>query len=176
MKLTPLDIQQQKFKVKLRGYDRQEVETFLEMVSEDISSLLKEYNASKAELKKHEVQLNDFRENERVIQQTIMATQKVVDDLKRNAQRESELIISEAKVEAEKIVNDAKLRAEKMISEGREALEKIRKDLSDLKNRKMECEFAFLSMLESHLRLLKSEEKDMWEEDEEDEQGEASEE
>jgi len=41
MKLTPLDIQQQKFKVKWRGYDAQEVETYLEMVAEDVESLLR---------------------------------------------------------------------------------------------------------------------------------------
>ena len=78
-------------------------------------------------------------------------------------------------MEAEKIVNDAKMRAEKIIGDGREALEKMRKELNDLKNKKMECEFAFLSMLESHLRLLKSEEKGMWEE-EDNEQGEETEE
>ena len=106
MKLTPLDIQQQKFEVKLRGYDKQEVETFLEMVSEDVESLLKDHNKLRDELKKCELQLADFRENERAIQQTIMTTQKVSDDLKRNAQRESDLILSEAKVAAEKITND----------------------------------------------------------------------
>jgi len=157
MRLTPLDIQQQKFKVKWRGYNAQEVETFLEMVSEDVESLLKEYNKLRAELQKYEAQLADYRENERSIQKTIMTTQKVSDDLKRNAQRESELIISKAKVEAEKIINDAKIQAEKMMSGSRLEVEKMRRGLNDLKNKKMECEFSLKSMLESHLRLLKSE-------------------
>lgn len=157
MKLTPLDIQQQKFKVKWRGYDAQEVETFLEMVSEDVESLLKEYNNLRAELQGYEAQLADYRKNERAIQQTIMTTQKVSDDLKRNAQRESELIISEAKVEAEKIINDAKAKAEKMIGDSRIELERMRRELNELKNKKMECELTLKSMLESHLRLLKSE-------------------
>ena len=115
MKLTPLDIQQQKFKVKWRGYDAQEVETYLEMVAEDVESLLREYNKLKDEMQKYETQLADFRENERSIQQTIMTTQKISDDLKRNAQKESELIISEAKVESEKIINDARTQAEKIL-------------------------------------------------------------
>ena len=157
MKLTPLDIQQQKFKVKWRGYDVQEVETFLEMVSEDVESLLKEYNKLRDELQKYEVQLADYRENERSIQQTIMTTQKVSDDLKKNAQRESELIISEAKVESERIINSAKEQSEKMMSSSRLEVEIIRKQLNDLKNKKMECELSLKSMLESHLRLLKSE-------------------
>jgi len=157
MKLTPLDIQQQKFEVKWRGYDRQEVETFLEMVSEDVESLLKDCNKFRDELKKSESQLADFRENERAIQQTIMTTQKGSDDLKRNAQRESEPILSEAKVAAEKFINDARTHAEKMMGGSRIEIEKLRKEFNDVKNKKLECELALRSMLESHLRLLKTE-------------------
>ena len=156
MKLTPLDIQQQKFKVKFRGYDAQEVETFLEMVSEDVESLLKEYNILRDELKKIEAKLADYRENERAIQQTIMTTQKVSDDLKRNAQREAELLISEAKVAGEKSINDARAQADKMVTDSRIELEKMRSELNDLKNKRMECEHAFKSMLEGQLRLLNS--------------------
>ena len=157
MKLTPLDIQQQKFKVKWRGYDAQEVETYLEMVAEDVESLLRGYNKLKDELKKCDTLLVDYRENERSIQQTIMTTQKVSDDLKRNAQREAELIISEAKVEAEKISNDAKTQAEKILGNSREEIENKRSEINDLRNRKLECELSFKNMLESQLRLLKSE-------------------
>ena len=157
MKLTPLDIQQQKFKVKWRGYDAQEVETYLEMIAEDVESLLKGYNKLKDEMRKYENQLADYRENERSIQQTIMTTQKVSDDLKRNAQKEAELIISEAKVEAEKIINDAESQAEKIMSKSREEIEKKRNEINDLRNRKLECELSFKNMLESQLRLLSSE-------------------
>ena len=157
MKLTPLDIQQQKFKVKWRGYEVQEVETYLEMVAEDVESLLKEYNKLKDELQKNEAQLAGYRENERSIQQTIMTTQKVSDDLKRNAQKESELIISKAKVEAEKVINDAKVEAEKTLGNSREEVEKKRSELNDLRSKKLECALSFRNMLESQLRLLKSE-------------------
>ena len=154
MKLTPLDIQQQKFQVKFRGYDKQEVEAFLEMVSADIESLLQESNTMKVDLQKCEAQLVDFRENERAIQQTIMTTQKISDDLKRNAQREAELIISEAKVAAGKIMNDARAQVEKVLSESRLEVGSLTKELNDLKNRKMEYELSFRSLLESQLNLL----------------------
>ena len=154
MKLTPLDIQQQKFQVKFRGYDKQEVETFLEMISADVESLMQESNTVKVELQKCEAQLVDFRENERAIQQTIMTTQKISDDLKRNAQRESELIISEAKVAAGKIMNDARAQAEKIMGDSRIEVGNLTRELNDLKNRKMEYELSFKSLLESQLRLL----------------------
>lgn len=154
MKLTPLDILQQRFKVTWKGFDRQEVETFLELVSEDVGTLLQECARLKDDLAKCEAQLVDFRQNERAIQQTIMTTQKVSDDLKRNAQREAELIISEAKVAAGRIMNDARTQAEKVIQDGRAEMERLTKDLSDLKNRKTQFDLAFRSLLESHLRFL----------------------
>lgn len=154
MKLTPLDILQQRFKVTWRGFDRQEVETFLELVSEDVGSLLQECSNLKTELEKCEAQLVDFRQNERAIQQTIMSTQKVSEDLKRNAQREAELIISEAKVAAGRIMNDARAEAEKLIHEGRNEIARLTKEINDLKNRKVQFEMAFKSLLESQLRSL----------------------
>jgi len=156
MKLTPLDIQQQKFQVKWRGYDKQEVETFLEMISEDVEALMQECNKLKSEIQKCETQLVDFRENERAIQQTIMTTQKVSDDLKRNAQREAELIISEAKVAAGRIMNDARAQAEKVVGDSRYEVGKLTKELHDLKNRKIDYEVSFKSILESQLQLLQS--------------------
>ncbi len=154
MKLTPLDILQQRFKVTWRGFDRQEVETFLELVSEDIGSLLQECSNLKVELEKCEAQLVDFRQNERAIQQTIMSTQKVSEDLKRNAQREAELIISEAKVAAGRIMNDTRAQAEKVVNEGRNEIAQLTKEINDLKNRKVQFEMAFKSLLESQLRFL----------------------
>ena len=156
MKLTPLDIQQQKFQVQWRGYDKQEVETFLEMVAEDVEALLQECNKLKGEIQKCEAQLVDFRENERAIQQTIMTTQKVSDDLKRNAQREAELIISEAKVAAGRIMNDARAQSEKVVSDSRSEVGRLTQELHDLKNRKMDYEVTFKSILESQLQLLQS--------------------
>jgi len=156
MKLTPLDIQQQKFQVQWRGYDKQEVETFLEMIAEDVESLMQECNKLKSEVQKCEAQLVDFRENERAIQQTIMTTQKVSDDLKRNAQREAELIISEAKVAAGRIMNDARAQAEKVVGDSRNEVGRLTKELHDLKNRKMDYEVSFKSILESQLQLLQS--------------------
>jgi cell division initiation protein len=154
MKLTPLDILQQRFKVTWRGFDRQEVETFLELVSEDVGSLLQECSSLKAELDKCEGLLVDFRQNERVIQQTIMSTQKVSEDLKRNAQREAELVIGEAKAAAGRIMNDTRAQAEKLIQEGRNEIARLTKEIHDLKNRKLQYEMAFRSLLESQLRSL----------------------
>jgi len=42
MRITPLDIQQKQFKMKLRGFDVEEVYGFLEIVREEMEDLLRE--------------------------------------------------------------------------------------------------------------------------------------
>ena len=42
MRITPMDIRQQQFRVRFRGFDRQEVDTFLADVAEDYERLVKE--------------------------------------------------------------------------------------------------------------------------------------
>ena len=50
MKLTPLDIQQQQFRTALMGFDKKEVDTFLDLLANDVEELVRENNALKDEL------------------------------------------------------------------------------------------------------------------------------
>lgn len=49
MKITPLDIQQQQFRVKFRGFDMVEVDNFLDVVANEYEELLREINQLKEE-------------------------------------------------------------------------------------------------------------------------------
>jgi len=42
MKITPLDIQQQQFRVRFRGFDMVEVDNFLDVLANEFEELLKE--------------------------------------------------------------------------------------------------------------------------------------
>jgi cell division initiation protein len=52
MKITPLDIQQQKFKIRFRGFDPQEVDLFLEQIADGFESLLKENEKLQEEIRR----------------------------------------------------------------------------------------------------------------------------
>lgn len=54
MKITPLEIKRQLFKKSLRGYDSVEVETFLEMVSNEVEDLIRENRELKDQLLQQE--------------------------------------------------------------------------------------------------------------------------
>jgi len=117
MKLTPLDIQQMRFSTRLRGYDREEVDHFLEVVTSAYEEVLKDHQALRDQLSGLERQLSDWRRKEETISQAVLATQDVVKDLKQNAGREAELIVKEAELRAETLVRDAQAQVAAMEGE-----------------------------------------------------------
>lgn len=109
MRLTPLDIKKQEFKKVVRGYDADEVDAFLEMVSDDFESQIREKNELSDELLKLKTQLQDYQSVEDTLKETLMTAQESVNESRKNSNREAELLIREAELKAEKILGDAKL-------------------------------------------------------------------
>ena len=107
MKITPLDIQQMRFSTRFRGYDREEVDHFLEVVTSAYEEVLKDHQTIRDQLAGLERQLSEWRRKEETISQAVLTTQDVVKDLKQNAGREAELIVKEAELRAETLVRDA---------------------------------------------------------------------
>jgi len=93
MRITPIDIRQQQFTLKLfRGFDVQEVDTFLEDVANDYEQLLKENALLKEQLMDLEERARGTAEREKVLQETLVTTQRMVEEWKENARREAQLL------------------------------------------------------------------------------------
>lgn len=143
MRITPLDIQQKQFKVKFRGFDMEEVYSFLELIREELEELLKENSMLKEKVAILENQLEEYRKIEQSIRDTLMTAQKLVEDYKTNAKKEAELIIKEAELKAENIIKEAQ---EKVV--------KIHEDIVDLKGIRRHFKEEIRRLIESHLRML----------------------
>lgn len=117
MKLTPLDIQQMRFSTRLRGYNRREVDHFLEIVTSAYEEVLREHQVLRDQVSGVEGQLSEWRRKEETISQAVIATQDVIKDLKQNAGREAELIVKEAELRAETLVRDAQVQVAAMEGE-----------------------------------------------------------
>jgi cell division initiation protein len=104
MKITPLDVQQQEFKSRFRGYDPEEVDAFLRTVSEALEDLVKENAALKEQLEGTQGQLQGVRQKESVLNDVLVSTQKMTENLKQAAHREAELILKEAELKAEDVL------------------------------------------------------------------------
>jgi cell division initiation protein len=131
VRITPMDIRQQQFSVKMfRGFDTQEVDAFLEDLAGDYETLVKENALLKEQLQVLEERTRGIEERERVLQETLVTTHKVVEDMKESARREAALTVREAELNAEKILETARAE-EAMIHAGVEALKRTRRQLTE---------------------------------------------
>lgn len=108
MKVTPVDIQQIGFRRAFRGYDRQEVDAFLTGLSETFEEMNKENREAKERIAALETSLEELKRKEDLLNQTLVSAERMVDDMKRQAQREAELRIREAEVAAETLTRKAR--------------------------------------------------------------------
>jgi cell division initiation protein len=108
LKITPIDLRKQEFKKALKGYERHEVNAFLEMVANELEEFLREHAALTERIRDLDGKIGDYRQMERTLQETILNAQKTVDDLKKNAEKEAEVLLKNARVEAEGILSAAK--------------------------------------------------------------------
>ena len=130
MRITPMDIRQQQFTVKMfRGFDVQEVDTFLEDLAADYETLLKENALLKEQLQALEERSRGLEDRERVLQETLVTTQRVVDEMKEAARRETTLMVREAELKGERLVETARV-SEASIQVEIAALKRMRRQLA----------------------------------------------
>ncbi len=108
MKVTPLDIQPICFRRAWRGYDRHEVDAFVSSLSDTFEELLKENREAKDRIGALEGSLDELKRKEELINQTLVSAERMVDDMKRQAQREADLRVREAELSAETLTRKAR--------------------------------------------------------------------
>jgi cell division initiation protein len=148
MRITPLDIKKQEFQTKMRGFDKTEVVSFLEVVSEEMEELVRENLELKEKMQRAADKLANYSKIESALQNTLVASQESAEQMKAVAEEKAELIIREANSQAEKIVDDAY-----------EKLSELRREHISLKNQRAAFLVNFRSLLESQLKLLELMEK-----------------
>jgi cell division initiation protein len=146
MKITPLDIQQQQFKLTFRGFDIHEVDAFLNLVSSEFEELIRESNRMKEELKKREQELSIYKDQEESIKSALVSIQSITENVKLNARKEAELIIAEAKLQAKKIISDAQA-----------DLAELTRQCTELRNQRTQLEASIRSVIQGHLNLMHAE-------------------
>lgn len=149
MALSPLDIHNKEFGSKWQGYDKDEVNEFLEQVMKDYENVLEENKTLKSDLKQTQEQITHFNSIEEALQKSILTAQEAAEDVRRNSMKESKLIIKEAEKNADRIVNEALSRAQKIAVE----IEDLKKQSKVFRNR-------FKMLIEAQLDLVNA---DDWE-------------
>jgi cell division initiation protein len=149
MKMTPLDIQQQQFRVRFRGFDMVEVDNFLDLLANEFEEVLKENSQIREEDRRKLERINQLEAGEKELRDTMVSVQRTTEEMKNNARKEGELIIEEAKLNARKIVEAAQAQALQ-----------IEAEINQLKRQRAEFEASLRATVEMHWRLLESTQED----------------
>jgi cell division initiation protein len=143
MKITPIDISSHRFAKKMRGFDPEEVRSFLNLVAGEFERLVIENNALKEELSQIKSGLADYKERERILKETLLTAQKLAQDMKEEARKEAQLVIKEAEFKGGQLLDQAARKAGQI--EGMIQNLRVERDAFEQRVR---------SAVEQHLRLL----------------------
>jgi len=104
MNITPIDIQQKRFHVTFRGFEQTEVETFLDQVREEMEALMREVTELREFRQVYDDRMSEVRQKEETVKNTMVMTQKLMEDQKDNARREAALLIKDAEIRSQQII------------------------------------------------------------------------
>ena len=143
MGVTPLVIKQKEFSIRFRGFDVQEVDGFLEEAARELESQEAALESLKQENHRLNLENQGYRKREDSMKNAMIQSQKVLDQMKENAEKTVQVTIANAEVEAEKILSRAHKR-----------LAQLHSDIIELKRQRIQLEMQISSVLESHSKLL----------------------
>ena len=129
MKVTPLDLRQQRFQTVMRGYDRGEVQAFLLEVADDYENALRENDKLRQDVVKLDAVLGEHRGQERNLRNTLLTAQKLADDIKEQAQNEAGIIVREAEGRADLLLQKTQAR-----------LDEVQREIEALRMKRREVE------------------------------------
>ncbi|KZZ83162.1 MULTISPECIES: DivIVA domain-containing protein [Bacillaceae] len=149
MPLTPLDIHNKEFNKGFRGYDEDEVNEFLDQVIKDYEMVLRDKKEFETRVAEMEERLSHYTVIEETLNKSILIAQETAEEVKRNAQKESKLIIKEAEKNADRIINES-------LSKSR----KVAMEIEELKKQSKVFRTRFQMLIEAQLDLLKNDDWD----------------
>ncbi|MBV8369489.1 MAG: DivIVA domain-containing protein [Candidatus Eremiobacteraeota bacterium] len=101
-RITIVDIQHKEFKKTLQGYDRNEVNEFLDEIIETLEDEAQARAALQGEIADLRERISHFKAMEDSLQSTLLLAQRTADEVKAAAHKEADLVKQEARIAAER--------------------------------------------------------------------------
>ncbi len=160
MLLSPLDIQQKQFRVRLRGFDVREVDLFLEEIADTVDALQADNARLKEELRRAKQASAKVKERAENLVPAAPDTRPPADELQDNAHQSAEAILA-----------DAEAKAGKTLDRARQRLSQLQDEINDLKRQRDQMESQIRSIIDAHAKLLELGREKMIKRDAADEKG-----
>ena len=161
MALTSLEIKDKSFNKKIRGYDVEEVDEFLDIIVRDYEDLVRDNHNKDARIRNLEERLTYFDEMKDSLSQSVLIAQDTAEKLKQAAQEKSDNILRQADQEAQHLLDHAKFKANEILRQSTDNAKKVAIETEELKNKARVFHQRLKSTIESQLSIVDSSE---WEE------------
>lgn len=161
MVLTSLEIKDKTFGTRMRGYDREEVDDFLDIVVRDYEDLVRANHDMDAKIKMLEERIDYFDEMKESLSQSVIIAQDTAERVKQAATHQSDTIIHQAEQDAHHILEEAKFRANEILRQATDNAKKVAVETEELKNKTRIFHQRLKSTIESQLAIVDSSD---WEE------------
>lgn len=143
MKVTPLDIRKKEFRRSVRGYLDEDVDVFLDTVADEVERIAKVNAELENKVKSLEDEIAGHAHIREALEKTLVAAQLQSDEIRTNAQKESESMLRDAEAKAKAVVDDFYAQTQA-----------AQQTLMQLKLLEEDFRFKFKALLEGYLKLV----------------------
>jgi cell division initiation protein len=150
--ISPLDVRNQIFKKKMRGYDIDEVKMFLDAVADYMEEMLKQKETLEQENSALKAKADTFTDIESTLRDTMVTAQKICDEAKVNAQKEADNITRQADLDAKHKMAEAMKEVEKLAKAREDARSQTVAFVAKLRSL-LEAQLSFLGSIEGEIRV-----------------------
>ncbi len=155
MVLSPQDIHNKEFSVKMRGYNIDQVNDFLDQIVKDYQITLRENGELNKSLKEAQSEVKYFNNLKDSLNQSILVAQEAADKVKANSKNHSKLISQKAHQQANALINKAKQRAQQIVRNSIHKANQLTVETTDLRKSTRSFRHKIQAMLESQLQYTK---------------------
>lgn len=152
--LTALDIKEKSFKNEFRGYNRDEVNEFLDIVIDDYETLVRLNREQEQKIRDLEEKLTYFSDMKESLTKSVILAQETSDKVKASARVESDNLLQKATYDAKQLIEEAKAKANKILREATDDAKRVAVETEDLKRQSRIFHQRLLAAVEGQLSLV----------------------
>lgn len=156
MVLSPVEIQDKEFDSKFRGYDRDQVDSFLKQAAQDYNLALQKNAQLEKELKETSEQLKYFTDMKDALNQSILVAQEAAEKVKNESEQEAQIIVEESQKKARDLLNQSTEKSNQILQDASDRARQVTIETDNLKKSVNSFRQGLQGMLKQQLDMVDS--------------------